>query len=185
LRARTASSTAHEALDGRGELKEAQGVGDGGPALPDPLRQLLVGQTEIVDQLLESRGLFKRVKVLAVQVLHESLFEAGQIIGFPDDGRDGVESGPFGRPPPPFTRDQLVAVVPEAANEDRLEDTELDDGRRQRGQALLVEVTSGLVRVGCDRRDRDLEERGRPPPARLARYERPEAFTQPAAARHH
>src|SRR5262249_22133422 len=46
------------ALDGRRELEEAQRIGDGRPALADAGRDLVVGEREVLDQLLVSRGFF-------------------------------------------------------------------------------------------------------------------------------
>ena len=63
-------------LDRRGQLKQAQGVGDGHPAAADPGRQLLVGQAEILDQLLVGTGLLERVEVLAMKVLDQGLLDA-------------------------------------------------------------------------------------------------------------
>ena len=65
----------HEVLDRRRELEQAQGVGDRRAALADPLGDLLLGELEVLDQLLVGRGLLERVEVLAVEVLDQRLLE--------------------------------------------------------------------------------------------------------------
>ena len=50
----------HEALDGRGQLQQAHGVGDRRAALADPGGDVVVGEAEVLDQLLEGGRLLER-----------------------------------------------------------------------------------------------------------------------------
>ncbi len=65
-------AVAHVALHGRRQLEEPQRVGDRGPGAADLARNLLVGEIELLDQLLVGAGLVKRVEILAMQVLDQA-----------------------------------------------------------------------------------------------------------------
>jgi hypothetical protein len=149
---------ADELLYGRGELEQPQRVGDGRSAAPDPGGESLVGEPEVLDELLVGGGFLERVEVFPVEVLDQGLLEAGQLGAVSDDGRDGRQSSPAGGAPAALAGDELVAVVGELADQDRLEDAQFADRRSEGGQGLLVEVAAGLMGVRVDRGDRDLEE---------------------------
>ncbi len=173
---------AHQALDRRRELEQAQGVGDRGAAAADPDRDLFVGEAEVLDELLVGRRLLEHVEVRAVDVLDQRVLERRRVVGVADQRGDVLQPDPPRRPPAALAGDQLVAVVG-LAHEHRLEDPDLADRLRQRSELLLVEVLPRLVRVRPDRRDRELFE---PPDALRVRRrdECPEPLTQPAASRH-
>ena len=65
----------HHALERRRQLEEAQRVGHRDPALAHPGRRLLVGEVELLDQLLVGRRLLHGVQVGAVEVLDDGLLE--------------------------------------------------------------------------------------------------------------
>ena len=92
------------------ELEQAQGVGHRGPTLAHPSRHLLVGQSELIDQLLIGGGFLEGIEVNPVQVLDQGLLETGDVIGHLDQDRDGLQTGPPGRPPTPLPRDELVRL---------------------------------------------------------------------------
>ena len=173
---------AHEALDRRRELEQPQGVGDRGAAPADPDRDLLVGEAEVLDQLLVGRRLLEHVEVRAVDVLHQRVLERRRVVGVAHQRGDVLEADPAGGAPPALARDDLVALVG-LPHQDRLQDPDLADRLRERRELLLVEVLSRLVRVRPDRRHRDLLE-----PADALRHPRrdqsPEPLTQTAASRH-
>ena len=102
--------------------------------LPDPARDLVVGQAEVLDELLVRGGLLERVELVAVEVLDERLLERGGVVGLADQRRDRLEADPPGRPPAALTRDQLVAVA-HRAHEHRLEHADLADRVGQRRRA--------------------------------------------------
>ena len=103
----------------RRQPEQAQRVGDRRAALADPLGDLVVGQPEVLDQLLEGGRLLERREVLAVEVLDQRLLDgADVVVGRAHDRRDRRPAGPLGRPPPPLAGDQLVTVV-DGAHEDR------------------------------------------------------------------
>ncbi len=77
-----------EPLHRRWELEQAQRVRDGGPALADPVSDGVVGEVEVLDELLIGGGLVERVEVLPVEVLDEGLLEARRVVGDLDERRD-------------------------------------------------------------------------------------------------
>ena len=109
--------------------------------MPTRVRHLLLGEAEVLDELLVGGGLLERVEVLAVEVLDQRLLERRRrrrrsrtMAGM------AVEAGPLGRPPPPLPGDQLVGAVAGRPDQDRLQHAELADRGGQRRQRLLVEV---------------------------------------------
>ena len=71
----------HVALDRGRELEEPQHVRDGGPALADPVRDLVVGELEVLDQLLVRGRFLERVELFALDVLDDRLLEHGRVVG--------------------------------------------------------------------------------------------------------
>ena len=88
---------------------------EGDPALAHTGCQLLVGEAEVLDELLIRGRLFERVEVLAVQDLDQGLFEGVGVFDLAHDGGDVLQSGPLGRAPATLARDQLEATVAGAA----------------------------------------------------------------------
>ena len=80
------------------QLEQAQRVGDRRTAPTDAGRKVLLGQPEVLDELLVGGRLFERVEILAVEVLDQRLFEADEVSDRPHDGRDRVEARPAWRP---------------------------------------------------------------------------------------
>ncbi len=95
------------------QLEQAQGVRDRGPALADPGGHLLVGELELLDELLVGRRLLERVEVGAVEVLDHRLLERRGVVEHSDERRDCGEAGPAGGPPPALAGDELVPVAVE------------------------------------------------------------------------
>ena len=75
MRARRKSVVCEPALDIRVKLEEPHAIGDGGAALADLLRDVLLAKTEFAREPRESEGLFDRVQVLALQIFDEREFE--------------------------------------------------------------------------------------------------------------
>jgi hypothetical protein len=149
----------HKLLDGRRQLKQAKCIGDHGPALSNPRGHLLVGQPEVLDELLVRRSFLNRVEVLAVEVLDKRLGDTGDFVGCPHEGWDTLEPGPSGCSPPSFASDDLVVVIAQIPDEDRLEDADLPDRSGEGGQSLFIELNARLVRIGRQVGDRNFKER--------------------------
>ena len=85
-------------LDARRQRHQPKCVGDRRAALADSVGHLLVGQLEVLDQLLVGRGLLQRRQVLTVQVLDECPLDQTEVVGVANDGRDRRRGRP-GAPP--------------------------------------------------------------------------------------
>ena len=124
--------------------------------LPTRRRDLVVGEREVLDELLVGGRLLERVELLALEVLDDRLLEHRGVVGDPDDRGDRLEPDAPRRAPAALARDQLVAVAARPRDQHRLEHADLADRVGERGERLLVEVLARLLRVRPDRRDRDL-----------------------------
>jgi hypothetical protein len=144
------------ALHGEGELEQPDGVGDGRPATPDTGGQLVVGDRELLKQLLVGRRLLEGVQLDAVDVLQQRVPQHRLVGGLPDDRRDLAQLRTLGGPQPALAHDQLVAVPTQLPHHDGLHEPELADGVLQLGERVLVEDLTRLFRVGLDRFGRDL-----------------------------
>ena len=143
-------------LDRRRELQQPQRVRDRRPALADTGRDLVVGEREILDQLLIRGGFLERVQLLALDVLDDGVLQHRGVVGDPHHGRDRLEPDPPRRAPAALAGDQLVAAALRGPDEHGLEDADLADRVGQRGQRLLVEMLARLLRVRPDLRGRDV-----------------------------
>ena len=151
--------------------------------LPDPRRDVVVGQGEVLDELLIRGGFLERVQLFALHVLDDRLLEHRCVVGGADDRGDRLEPDPARGTPAALARDQLEAVAA-GPNQDGLEHTDLTDRLRQRGQRLLVEVLSGLLRIRADRRDRDVLKTDLVVRDDARRDQRTEASTQSSGSCH-
>src|SRR3712207_5354066 len=158
------------------QLREAQGVGHGGPALAQPVGELLLGQPETLHEgLVGGRGL-QGVQVLPLQVLHESQLHGHAVPRLPDENWHPVEPGLFRGPQPALPGYELEATL-RRANDRRLQDTDLPDRGCELFDAGLGETAPWLTRVGADRRGRELLEL-QSPHAVPRGYERGEPASQ-------
>ena len=125
----------------------------------------LVGEPEVLDELLVGGGLLERVEVVAVQVLDERLLERGGVVGLADERRDRLEADPPGRPPAALARDQLVLPSPAGRTSTGWSTPTSRIESASDAERLLVEVVPRLVRVRLDRRQRAAPRARRAPSA--------------------
>jgi hypothetical protein len=95
-------------LDGGGSDSRRSVLVTAAAALPDAGGHLLVGDREVLDQLLIGGCFLQRREVLAVQVLHQRPLDRAQIVRGAHDRRDHRQAGATGRAPTPLPRDQLI-----------------------------------------------------------------------------
>ncbi len=148
-----------ELLDLEGEREQSDRVGDVGPGDADPVGELLLLESELIQELAEGFAELDRVEVLAVDVLDEGFSEQVGVIGIPQDDGHGDQPRQLGGAEPPLPRDDLVALS-RASHDDRLEDPDLADRSCQLVQGLVVESAPRLLRVRSDRPGGHLEESG-------------------------
>ncbi len=87
-------------------------VGDERTRPADPGREFIVGDAELVEQLLIGGRLFQRVQLDAVDVLQQGVAQHAVVGGLPHDRGDGGQAGLLGRAPAPLPHDELVARRP-------------------------------------------------------------------------
>src|SRR5579864_4865491 len=123
--------------------------------LAEPLGDLLVGQSEFIDQSAQSARFLDRVEVGALQILdqaeHQLLIVCGRRA---DDRGQGGQSGEPRGSPPTLAGDELVAIG-QAADEDRLQHTMEPDRFGKLAERLGVEPGADLLVRGTDLIDRD------------------------------
>jgi len=108
----------------------------------------------LADHPVEHRRFLERREVLALEVLDDRDLESGVVVDLLDEGRDRRDAGLARRSPAALAGDQLVAVVTERPDEDRLEDAVLGDRGGELTQRVLVEHRPRLARVRFDPIDR-------------------------------
>ena len=87
-----------QVLDGGRKPEQAQRVGDRRTALADPAGDLVVGQLEVLDQLLERGRLLERGQIVAVEVLDQRLLDRADVVGLVRTiGRDASPVPPAAR----------------------------------------------------------------------------------------
>ena len=145
-----------------------------------------MGQFEVLDQLLVGRCFLQRRQVLAMEILHKGAFDQPEVVGVAHDRRDDREPCTLRGAPATLAGHQLVRAVPHRTNQHRLQHADLADRRCQLAEGLLVEVDTGLVLIGDDAVDREIDEAGRISRDRLGlrRNQSAETFTQTAESSH-
>jgi hypothetical protein len=106
------------------------------------LGHLIVGEIELVHELLVGRSLFQSVEVHTVQVLNDGLLEREPIVNVVlQEHRNELELRDGGGPPATFAGDELIFVrLPfDGTHDDRLKDAELGDRRCERLETVVVE----------------------------------------------
>ncbi|MCY1180005.1 hypothetical protein D9M73_204320 [compost metagenome] len=106
---------------------------------------MLLGQLELLLQALQGYGLFDRVEVFALDVLDQRHGYGGLIGHIANHGRDLVQAGLLAGTPTTFAGDDLVAIIADRANHDRLHHALVLDRLRQFFQRLRIHVTAWLV----------------------------------------
>ncbi len=184
----------HPALHRDRQPQQPDHVGDEGAGPTDAGREFIVGDAELVEQLLIGGRLFQRVQLRAVDVLQQGVAQHAVVGGLADDRRDGRQPGLLRGAPPPLPHDELVPRRRRArhrADHDRLHQAELADRVHELGECLFVEHLARLPRVrvrsptgrsrGRPRRRRFGSRRARR--GRRRRPRRPSAFRRVATGR--
>ena len=136
-------------LEGGRQLEEAQSVGHRGAALADFRRHILLLELKLLDELRVAVRLFNSVQVLALQVLDQSQFQHGPVVGLPEDDGDFRQAEQLGGPPAAFAGDELEVAVA-ISHDQRLDDALFLDGISQLAQRLGGEIFAGLQRAGAN-----------------------------------
>ena len=128
-------------LDDLRQLEKAERVGDGGPILPDPLRD---------DLLCVLNGNFDGIEMLSLEVLNEGELQHLLVGRDMDDvGRDLLEPSFPGSAHSAFSRDELVPPC-ETPHSDGLNEPLLPNRLRQLIECFSIEIRPGLVGISLD-----------------------------------
>ena len=134
--------------DLRRQFEQADEIGDRRAVLPNPFAELFLGEAALFDQSLVADRHINRVKVLPLDVFDQGHFQHTLIIRYADVGRDGFQSRQLGCTETPFTGDDLVLIVAEFADRDRLDDALFLDRLGKLFQFLRLELGPGLKGFG-------------------------------------
>ncbi len=142
-------------LHRRREREQSQGVRDGGSVLPYPLADLLLGQSELLDELPVAVRLLQRSEILALQVLHQRDHQHLLVGQLAHDDRRGLTLQPFQGSPPTLAGHDLPPGA-RRTHDQWLQQAILPDRLRQLVEPGAREPRSGLERVRGDRGERYL-----------------------------
>ena len=134
-------------LDGRRKLEQTQRIGYGRAAFAELFGKSFLTESVREAERLQGFGFFQRIKVLALEIFHES-HGHGVFVGiFSDDDRYFCESCQFGGPPASFTGYDLVTLrhTRELTHEQRLDDALIADGYGQFAEGCAIEVLARLM----------------------------------------
>jgi hypothetical protein len=138
------------------QVQQAQRVCYRHAALANPLAQLLLRQSMLVEQLPKRVRFLKRVQVPPLDVFDQRHLQACLRRCLFDHRWDGRHAGELNRTPAALARDQLKRAVWLLADEYRLQDAMFADRLRQLRQFLFVEMRARLPRVRSNGLDRHL-----------------------------
>ena len=138
-----------------GQLQQSQEIGHGTAALANLVAHFLLGHVTFVDEALVGDGHLNGVQVLAMDVFDEGQFKHLLIVSHADEHRNLGQTCHFGGPQSALAGNELVFVVAEFPDRNRLDHTLFLDGLCQLFQGCFVEFRSGLEGVGFDEVDVD------------------------------
>ncbi len=130
-----------------GSWNSRKRVGDRGSALADPVGDLLVGQLEVLDQLLIGGGLLERVRSWRWRFSTRACSTRPRSSASRTIAGIGRQAGPLGRPPAALAGDRARSRSPSTAAPGPAGARRSRGSRRSARQRLLVEVHPGLMLV--------------------------------------
>jgi hypothetical protein len=114
---------AHKALHVVRQREETECIRNGRTILANSLRHLLVSQTELIYQLPVTFGLFDRIEVFALKVLHERQAQQLFIAYVTNDSGNGGPAESASCAKPSFSGDELEFPVLSRTNRDGLKES--------------------------------------------------------------
>ena len=100
-----------------------------------------------------------------MQVLQQCVTQQVDVVGVPNNRRNGVQSGFLGSAKTPLTHNELIPKLlsrssRHLAHHDRLQQTHFSDRGRQFSDVLFIEDLTGLTGIRVDQLHRNLSEAG-------------------------
>ena len=120
---------------------------------------------EVLQQLLIGRSLLQGIELDAVQVLQQCVTQQVDVVGVPNDRRNGLQSSFLGSAKTPLTHNELIPKLlsrssRHLAHHNRLQQTHFSNRGCQFRDVLFIEDLTGLTRVRVDQLHRNLGEAG-------------------------
>ena len=135
------------------QRQETERVGDRRPAAAHAASQLVMGDTEVIDELAVRSCLFQGVEICPVDVLDQGVSKAGFIISGSHDDRNRVQAGAARRSPAALARNDLeLPDNSRLAYDDRLQDADLANRVCKSIEGCGIKVLPGLQRIDFDSR---------------------------------
>jgi hypothetical protein len=103
-----------------GEGQQSQGIRDRRSVLADSLGDLLMGKSEVIDELPVAFRLFDGIEIFALKVFDEGERKQLLIGNVSNDGWDRTPTESVGGAEPPLTCDEFVFPVLPRSHSDRL-----------------------------------------------------------------
>ena len=165
-----------------GKFEQADQVRDGRTIEAEPAGELFLGPAVTREILAERHGLVDGVEVLALEILDHRQLEDALVVQVHHPCGDLVELGLDAGAEPTLAGDELVTLA-DGPHQDRLEHAVLAERVGEGGDLGGGEMTAGLIRVGVDLIDGDVEqlvglERARLEPPFLASQQRFQTASQ-------
>jgi hypothetical protein len=135
-------------LKSRGELEQAQGIGDHDAAFAHFGRDLVLFELKLFDELRIALGFLDRIQVLALQVFYQSQFQDGAIVGLAHNDRHLAQTQELGCAPSAFTRNQFKIAVA-LTDDEGLDDALFADGISELAQRFGRKILARLQRAGA------------------------------------
>ncbi len=165
-------------LDVLWQAQQPERVRDGGPVLADPIRQILLAESVLLDQGPVRGGELDRVEILPLDVLDKSDLDRLAIGRIADERGNRLQACRLRGPPPALAENDFIARIP-PPDHDGLEYPLLADRCGQLREARLVEALARLQHIWVYIADQDrshvppaplglTEERRQSPPQRLS-----------------
>ena len=152
----------------RGQFEQTQIVGNGRPLLAHLLRERILRQVVVLDQVLVGQCDFDGIEVFALNVFHQRHLHHVLIVGRAHISRYGVQTGHLRCAPTSFAGDDLIGAIVHFSERDGLDHADLSDAFGQFLECLLVKFSTRLIGVGDDELDVHLADARRPVGVHLA-----------------
>ena len=135
------------------QFQQPQIIGDGSAIFPHLLREPVLRERILLDEVLISQSDFNGVEILALYVFNQRHLHHVLVVSRADIRRNRVQSSQLRSTPAPFSGNDLIEAVVHFSERDGLDDTNLSDAFGQFLQGGGVKFPARLVGVGLNATD--------------------------------
>ena len=140
----------------RGQFEQSQVVGNGRPLLAHLLRERVLRQVVLLDQVLVGQCYLDGIEVFALNVLHQRHLHHVLVVSRAHISRNRKQARHLRGAPTSFTGDDLIGAIVHFAERDGLDHPDLSDALGQFFERLRVKLSAGLIGIGHNRANVDL-----------------------------